>query len=184
MEGLVHSSVCFLTLLLWKSKAGEVIREVHDEPCPARPRASSRLASVQLDREQNKGQRKRNDETFLTVQIDGQKNNTIDKDRKKRSTEKHNLLFTSISVRWMLLEMSSFLFCSESKTTEYFVFAYLNMDSLVFWDYVSSVSVCKGKCYNYFCSYLWFALTTIWTCNKSAHNSSHPCCNKLMHLLM
>lgn len=57
---------------------------------PARPKASSRLVSVQKDRKQNEGQRKQNEKTFLTVQIEGQENNTNDKDRKKRSTEKHN----------------------------------------------------------------------------------------------
>lgn len=92
VEGLVRLSVCFLTLLLWKSKAGEAIREVHAKPCPNRPKASSRLVSVQLDRKQSKGQSKRNDKTFLTVQIEGQKNNINDKDRKKQSTEKHNQL--------------------------------------------------------------------------------------------
>ncbi len=77
-EGLVCSSVCRFCWKSWRRDQGS--------SHPARPKASSRLVSVQEDRRQNEGQRKQNEKTFLTVQIEGQKNNTND----KRSTEKHN----------------------------------------------------------------------------------------------
>lgn len=56
----------------------------------AQSKQSFSICSGRQETQIIKGQRKWNDKTFLTVQIEGQKNNTNDKDRKNLSTEKHN----------------------------------------------------------------------------------------------
>ncbi len=60
-EGLVCSSVFRFGWKSWRRDQGS--------SHPARPKASSRLVSVQKDRKQNEGQRKQNEKTFLTLRV-------------------------------------------------------------------------------------------------------------------